>query len=126
MNRSVASQHGPHLWEEEDVGLQQGDGDVPGAEGLAQVLDELAGQLGLGLAQGDAFQQRLPGTTHWQSGQDSEWTSSCLKFVDILWKMCGALGRGTIAVGISHPQSDIATNQAEYVRLGKQHIAAMG
>ena len=50
---------GPCLREEEDVGLKQGDGNVPGTEGLAQVLDQLRGQLGLGLAQRYALQQCL-------------------------------------------------------------------
>ena len=45
--------------EQHDVRLQQRDGDVPRAVGLAQEADELGGNLGLRLAQRDAFQQRL-------------------------------------------------------------------
>ena len=50
---------GAHVREEEHVALQQGNRGVPRAEGLSQELDQLAGQLGLGLAQADALQQRL-------------------------------------------------------------------
>ncbi len=48
-----------HSGEEHDVGFQQGDGDVPGVVGLPQELNELRGNLGLRLAQRDAFEQRL-------------------------------------------------------------------
>ena len=48
-----------HLGEDHDVGLQQRDGGVPGAEILAQVLDQLAGQLRLRLAQCYRLQQGL-------------------------------------------------------------------
>ncbi len=52
--------HPPRLiGEDEHVALQQRHRDVPGVEGLAQVLDELGGHLGLGLAQADALQHRL-------------------------------------------------------------------
>ena len=43
------------------MALQQGDGDVPGIERLAKVLDQLWWDFGLGLAQADALQQRLRG-----------------------------------------------------------------
>ena len=48
-----------HRGEEHDMGLQQRDGDVPRVVRLAQEADELAGDLGLRLAQADALQQRL-------------------------------------------------------------------
>jgi hypothetical protein len=41
------------------MGLQKRDGDVPVVEGLAQELDELAEDFGLGLAEADALQQSL-------------------------------------------------------------------
>lgn len=33
--------HMTHMWEEDDMGLQKRDGDVPGVVGLAQELDQL-------------------------------------------------------------------------------------
>ncbi len=47
------------LVEQHDVAFQQRNGAVPCIEGLAQVLDELTGDLGLGLTQRDALQQSL-------------------------------------------------------------------
>jgi hypothetical protein len=47
------------LVEEHDVAFQQRNGAVPRIEGLAQVFDELTGNLGLGLTQRDALQQSL-------------------------------------------------------------------
>ena len=41
------------------MGLQQRDGNVPGAVGLSKEADELRWDLRLGLAQGDALQQCL-------------------------------------------------------------------
>ena len=47
------------MGKEHDVRFQQGNGNVPGIEGLAQELDELRGDLGLGLAQRYALQDGL-------------------------------------------------------------------
>ena len=53
------------MGEEDNVGLQKGDGYVPGIVGFAQKLDQLRGQLWLRLTQTNSLQQSLnnPSTT---------------------------------------------------------------
>ena len=66
MHRTCVRDEGPHLWEEHDVGLEQRNGNVPGAVCLSEEADELRGDLGLGLAQGNTLQQCLRAWT-WPS-----------------------------------------------------------
>lgn len=61
------------------MGLQQRNGNVPGAVGLAQEADELGRDLGLWLAQRYALQQRLAKTSV-MSKSSLIFTSNCYTY----------------------------------------------